>query len=344
MNRPTIVDLARTAGVSVSTVNRILGGSASVRPGTIQRVRDAADAVGYYGLGVIDARSRAATRHYRLGFLLQQSSRELYRLFGSKIEDAAQQRADARIEAVIEFADRLEPEHIAARLKALGDGCDASAVIAADHPLVGQAIQALRARGKPVVAYITDQSAPDRAGYVGTDNWKLGRTAAWFIAQTACRPGRVAVFIGNHRYQCQDISDASFRSYMREHARHLAVDDSRPTHEEPKQAYRLLTRLLADGDDLVGVYIAGGGISGVLQALAEAPARPGGRISLVCRDIGPETRKGLARGLITAALCHPLEQTSTQLIQTMLDAVKQADHGVVLQRTIPFEIVTPESL
>ena len=200
MNRPTIVDLARTAGVSVSTVNRILGGSASVRPAMIQRVRDAANAIGYYGLGVIDARRREATQRYRLGFLLQQSSRELYQLFGLKIREAARRWPGVEIEAVVEFADRLEPENIAARLKALGDGCDASAVVAADHPLAGQTIQALRARGKPVVAYITDQSAPDRAGYVGTDNWKLGRTAAWFVAQTTCRPGRVAVFIGNHRY------------------------------------------------------------------------------------------------------------------------------------------------
>jgi LacI family transcriptional regulator len=77
-------------------------------------------------------------------------------------------------------------------------------VIAADHPLVSQTIQALKVKGKPVVSYITDQSARDRAGYVGTDNWKLGRTAAWFIAQTTHGSGRVALFIGNHRYQCQD--------------------------------------------------------------------------------------------------------------------------------------------
>ena len=107
------------------------------------------------------------------------------------------QRSDEEIEPVIEFVDKLEPENIATRLKALGEQCDAVAVIAADHPLIGQAIQALKAQGKPVVAYITDQSAPDRAGYVGTDNWKLGRTAAWFIAKTTHGPGRVAVFIGN---------------------------------------------------------------------------------------------------------------------------------------------------
>ena len=344
MTRPTIADLAKAAGVSIATVNRILGGSGSVRAATIQRVQDVAREIGFYGLGVIDARKKAALPHYRLAFLLQQSHRELYQLFAAKIREAAGQRRDDEVVPVIEFADRLDPEHIATRLQALGGQCDAVAVIAADHPLIGQAIQALRAQGKPVVAYITDQSAPDRAGYVGTDNWKLGRAAAWFIAKTTHRPGRVAVFIGNYRYQCQDISEASFRSYIRENAGWLTLEDSLPTHEEPKEAYRMVRDLLRDMDDLVGIYITGGGISGVLQALREAPPEKRRSVSLVCRDIGPETRKGLAEGLITAALCHPLEYTSSQLVQTMIDAIGATAPGVILQRTIPFEIVTPESV
>ena len=344
MNRPTIADLARAAGVSVSTVNRILGGSGSVRPTTIQRVQDAAGEIGFYGMGVIDARRKEAMPRYRFAFLLQQSHREWYQLIAQKIREAARQRRDEEIEPVIEFVDRLDPEHIAGRLMALGDACDAVSVIAADHPLVGQAIQALKARGKPVVSYITDQSAPDRAGYVGTDNWKLGRTAAWFITQTTHTPGRVAVFIGNHRYQCQDISDASFRSYVREHASHLTIEDSRPTHEDPKEAHRIVSSLLMELDDLIGIFVIGGGISGVLQALREAPEGRRRLVRLVCRDIGPETRKGLAEGLITAALVHPLDQTSGQLVQTMLEAIKQTPSGLIMQRTIPFEIVTPESV
>ena len=342
--RPTIADLARAAGVSVATVNRILGGSASVRPATIQRVQDAAGEIGFYGVGAIGARKKEAMPHYRLAFLLQQSHRDLYQMIAQKIREAARQRRDEEVESVIEFADRLEPERIAARLMTLGDDCDAVAVIAADHPLIGQAIHALKAQGKPAVTYITDQSAPDRAGYVGTDNWKLGRTAAWFIAKTTHRPGRVVVFIGNHRYQCQDIADASFRSYLRENAKYLTVEDSLPTHEEPKEAYRIVSRLLKDMDDLVGIYVVGGGISGVLRALREAPEEKRRSISLICRDIGPETRRGLAEGLITAALCHPLEQTSSQLVQTMIEAIRQTATGVILQRTIPFEIITPESV
>lgn len=344
MHRPTIADLAQAAGVSISTVNRILAGSASVRGTTVQRVQSAAERIGFYGSGAIEDRFRKTVPNYRLGFLLQQSNRELYQLFGRKITAACHERRDDVVHPVVEFVDVLTPENIASRLKALGKGCDAVAVVAADHPLIAQAIRELREMGKPVVAYITDQSAPERAAFVGADNWKMGRTAAWLIAQTTHGPGRIAVFIGNHRYQCQDVSDASFRSYMREHAPHLTIEESRPTHEESNEAYRMVAELLTTMDDLAGILIVGGGISGVLRALRDAPEERRKSIRLVCRDIGPETRKGLSEGLITAALCHPLEQTSAALVQTMIEAIDQGASSSTIQRTIPFEIVTPENV
>ena len=60
MNRPAIADLAGTAGVSVSTVNRILGGKTAVRSETIQHVQSAAAEIGFYGLGAIAFRLREA--------------------------------------------------------------------------------------------------------------------------------------------------------------------------------------------------------------------------------------------------------------------------------------------
>ena len=344
MKRPTIHDLATAAGVSVATVNRILGGTVAVRPKTVQRVQSAAEEIGFYGIGAIDDRARKISPHYRLGFLLQQSTRDLYQLFGKKIVAACRERRDEVIDPVVDFVDVLTPETISNRLIALGDSCDAVAVVAADHPIIGQAIRSLKEEGKPVVSYITDQSAPERAAYVGTDNWKLGRTAAFLITQTTQGPGRIAVFIGNHRYQCQDVSDASFRSYLREHAPRLTVEESRPTHEESSEAYRMVAELLATTDDLVGILIVGGGITGVLRALREVSAERRSGIKVVCRDIGPETRKGLSEGLITAALCHPLEATSALLVQTMIDVIGPQAPFATLQRSIPFEIVTPENI
>lgn len=344
MRRPTISDLADASGVSVSTVNRILGGTSSVKGATMQRVQAAAERIGFYGLGAIEDRMRKVIPTYRMGFLLQQSKRELYQLFSKEIVAACRRRRDEVVDPLIDFVDILTPENIANRLLALGKECDVVAIIAADHPLVGQAVRTLREQGTAVVTYITDQSVPERAAYVGADNWKIGRTAAWLIAQTTTGAGRVAVFIGNHRYQCQDVSDASMRSYIREHAPRLIVDESRPTHEEADNAYQMVKELIETQQDLVGILIVGGGISGVLRALREAPPERREGIRLICRDIGPETRKGLSEGLITAALCHPVESTSNLLVQTMIDVASQEIPSATLQRTIPFEIVTPENL
>lgn len=344
MTRPTIADLAKTAGVSVSTVNRLLHGTGTVRRDTVERISDAAESIGYYGVGAIRERIRANMPHRNLSFLMQQSRRPLYQMWAGALVAAAGRYADAVVKPNVLFEDDLSSEAVAANLLKLGEQSDGIAIITADHPLVSQAIDELRAKGVPVVAYITDLSAASRAGFVGTDNWKAGRTAAWFISQTADEPGDVFPLIGSHRYQCQDVSDASFRSYMREHAPDYRVRDTFLTQEEPEHAYETVRELLNSEADLRGIFVNGGGISGVLRAMRELPTARQREIRIVCRDIGPETRKGLGEGLITAAICHPIERISEELIDVMLSLVGKAGTASIVQRIVPFEIITPESI
>jgi LacI family transcriptional regulator len=344
MKRPTISDLADASGVSVSTVNRLLHGKGTVRGDTIDRIAMAAEEIGFYGLGALRERKRESLPNRRLGFLLQQSHRPIYQIFGDALIEAARHRLDYVIKPKLQFEDDLSPEAVAENILTLGQSVDALAVIAADHPLINQAVDQLTAQGVPVVTYITDLSSPNRAGHVGTNNWKLGRTAAWFISNTARESGTVAALVGNHRYQCQDIADASFRSYFRENAPDFSISEAIPTHEEPDHAYDIVSRIAKDYGDLSGIFVSGGGISGVLRAVRELPAERQSKVRIVCRDIGPETRKGLTEGLITAALCHPTEACSDALVDSLLTAVGKERDGAPIQQLLPFEIITPESI
>lgn len=344
MSRPKISDLAKAAGVSVSTVNRLLHGSDTVRKDTIDQILRAAEEIGFYGLGTIRERRRDAMPHHKLGFLLQQSHRPLYRLWADGIVTAARQRTDSIIEPDVVFEDDLAPEAVSSNLLRMGQTCAAIAVVTADHPLVSQAIDELRGKGVPVITYVSDLSAASRAGFVGTDSWKRGRTAAWFISQTVKGGGRVAPLIGSNRYQCQDVSDASFRSYMRENSPELIINDTLLTHEEPQNAYTIVRELMGSAADLKGIFVNGGGISGVLRAMRELPSERQQEIKIVCSDIGPETRKGLSEGLITASLSHPLDKMPQELIGVMLRRIESRDTQSVEQRIVPFEILTPESI
>ena len=343
-SKPTVAALAKKADVSLSTVNRLLHGKGTVRPETIDRILVAADAIGFYGLGALRERKRENLPCRKLGFLMQQSHRPLCQMWANGIVAACARRSDTVITPHVMFEDDLAPEAVSANLLELGKTVDAIAVVTADHPLVSHAIDALRAKGVPVVAFVTDLSAASRAGFVGTDYWKIGRTAAWFVSEMTGGAGKVVPLIGSNRYQCQDLADASFRSYMREHAPGCQVSESLLTNEEPDNAYAIARRLLDEEPDLLGIFVNGGGVSGVVRALREWPQLRQRKVRVVCRDIGPETRKGLSEGLITAALCLPKDQIHHELIDVMLRLVERRDRDTIEQRIVPFEIVTPESI
>ena len=160
-------------------------------------------------------------------------------------------------------------------------------------------------RGVPVFALISDLSAPALAGYVGLDNWKVGRTAAWAISQFVQAPGQVGIFVGSHRYRCQEACEMSFRSYFREHATDFQLLEPRTSLEEARYVYESTLDLLQREPDLVGLFVAGGGIEGVIRALREECASE--RMFTVGLDLTAETRSGLIDGVLKLVLSHPMQ-------------------------------------
>src|SRR5215213_5815080 len=102
MRRPTIRDLAEAAGVSVATVNRVLAGQKNIRQDTMDRVKTAAEAIGFYGSGAIRSRVAAARASFRFGFLLNQPFRTFYKEVADALRGAIERKEDCRIEARIE--------------------------------------------------------------------------------------------------------------------------------------------------------------------------------------------------------------------------------------------------
>jgi LacI family transcriptional regulator len=152
-----------------------------------------------------------------------------------------------------------------------------------------------------IFALISELTATSPTGYVGLDNWKVGRTAAWAVANICKRPGKVGIFIGSHRYRCQDLNEMGFRSHFREHAPEFTVLEALTSLEDSRYAAEMTRELLARNPDLVGLYVAGGGVSGVMSALREDDAFR--RIVAVGHELTPKTREGLIDGVLKLANC-----------------------------------------
>lgn len=340
MGRPTIRDLAKAAGVSISTANRVIGGGEGVRQATMRRVRDAADTIGFYGLGLIDSRLSAASPKFRLGFLLQQPNRAFYKNMAQALHDAAVAVGEPNVEARIEFLEELSPQNVAARLAALGETCDAVGLVAAVHPLVTQATEALQRGGKPVFTLVSQLAATDN--YVGLDNWKVGRTAAWAFQHICKAPGKLGILVGNHRYRCQEMNEAGFRSYFREYAPEFTLLEPLTTFESSAVAEELVERLLRDHPDLAGLFITGGGMSGALAAL-----RSTGRArSLVAigYELMDNTRAALVDGTLTLVISHPLGMLAERTIAGMVNTLGAKPQTGSAAHVLPFEIYTRENI
>lgn len=332
-HRATIQDLAEKSGVSVSTIDRILNGRAKVREATATRVLAAAEALQFYALPALRERLNLDKPALRLGFLLQQSQRSFYRAIASALQEAVAQ-SPLKIEPVITFMDDLSPDAVAGHILDLGPQVDALAVVSADHARVAHAIETVRAGGTPVYGLISELTASCGVGYVGLDNWKAGRTAAWTITGLARRPGRIAILVGNHRYRCQEMNESGFRSYAREHAPDFTLLEPVQTFEDRSIAREVTEDLLRREPDLVGLYVAGGGMPGVLEALRASECRP----IVVGNDLTEHTRMGLIDGLVALIVAHPLPRLAAEAVALMASGHEPG------KKVIGFDIHVPESI
>ena len=338
-HRATISDLAEKAGVSVSTIDRILNGREKVRATTAARVLAAADELQFYAMPVLRERLNVDRPRIKLGFLLQQSHRAFYQLIAAALRTAADESPDP-VEIIIEHIDDLSPEAVSARILALGEKVQALAVVTAEHARISYAIETLSAKGVPTYGLISELTSSCGTGYIGLDNWRVGRTAAWAIAGLCKRPGKVGILVGNHRYRCQEMNESGFRSYCREHGSEFTLLEPLQTFEDKSIARDVTEQLLAREPDLVGLYVSGGGMVGVLDALKTAGR--GRSVVTVGHEITDHTRNGLMDEHLALVMAHPISRLASEAITQMRrDLVSGAG---LSKRMIGFEIYTPENI
>jgi LacI family transcriptional regulator len=340
--RPTIADVAHAAGVSVATVDRVLNGRLPVREETARRVYDAAKGTGFHAAGLIRQRLQRDLPEYRLGFILRKPNHHFYQEFAREAEAAVNAAQAFRGVPLIHFAQTHVPAEVTAALKDIANRCQAIAIAAPDHPAISAEVEALKARGIPVFSVLSDFAAGIRQAYIGLHNHKIGRTAGWMIARSAKKPGKVAVFVGSHRFHGHELRETGFRSYFRENAPGFEMLDTLINLETRQITYEATLDLLERHPDLAGFYCAGGGMEGAIEALREA-AR-GKDIIAIVNELTPESRAALTDGLVTMAIATPLRRLCSTLVAMMAQAIEAGPAEMPGQIFLPADLYLPENI
>ncbi|HET7866853.1 MAG TPA: LacI family DNA-binding transcriptional regulator [Burkholderiaceae bacterium] len=296
-------DVAREAGVSLATVDRVLNGRAGVREGTVQRVQAAVDRLAYQPNPA--AARLARQKPWRLAFVLPQGTNSFVAMLNAEIEALTPWLASQRAHAGVTQADAFAPQAMADALAALRGECDAAVVMAQDHPLVRDAIDGLADAGASVVTLVSDVPARGRAHFVGIDNVAAGRTAGSLLGRFSGgvrngNPGRVGIVMGSH--SLRDHADRLFGFQQVMRAEHGAHDLLPPIegHDRSDLTEPRVQELLQQAPGLVGLYSIGAGNRGIHAALKAAGAA--GRVVWVCHELTPHARRALLEGTASAVI------------------------------------------
>lgn len=338
--RPGLVELAEAAGVSLATVDRALNGRERVRADTVARIAEAARRLGHPAALRLSG-AQVDLPELRFGVALHKQGQDFYKAFAEELQRAVAQAQGVRGRLVLEFSVSQAPSEMARLLRAMEGRCDVLAATAVNHPEVSEAVAHLRGRGMHVFSLLSDFALESRTGYLGLDNLKHGRTAGWMMALAARDPGKLAIFVGGHRWHGHELRETGFRAYLREKAPQLEVLEAMVNLETRQLTYEATLALLARHPTLRGVYVAGGGMEGAIAALREAK-RPD--VALIVSALTPDSRAALAEGVATLVLDTPLEKLCRTLIATMSRAALGQGEVERLQLFLPPDIHVGESV
>ncbi|MDO9524735.1 MAG: LacI family DNA-binding transcriptional regulator [Gemmobacter sp.] len=320
MNKPTLLDVARAAGVSYATADRVLNARGGVAEKSIQRVQRAIEDLGYER--DLHAANLSRRRTYAFRFLVPQGDHAFFRELRHSLEAERAPRRSNRISIFVQEIPALDPEALADALDRIQvSDCDCLAVVATDAPRVTQAITRLTAQGMPVITLVGDAAPDARAAYVGIDNVMAGRTAGRLIrlAHTG-RTGRILPVVGaltarDHRDRLDGV-----REVLGEPGGSLDLMAPVAVQDRADRMRVEVGQALRAAPDITGIYSIGAGNRALIEIMAQLP---GQRPFVVLHELTPVSRDGLERGLIDAVI----DQMPAREIAVALDVMKALADG-----------------
>jgi len=319
MRKPTLHDVARTAGVSYSTADRVLNARGGVALKSVERVQAAIRTLGYER--DLHAANLSRRRIYQFRFLLPKADHSFFRSLRAALDREQVLRRKDRILISVTEIPALDPEALALALEDEDISCDCLAVVATEAPRITAAITALRDRGIAVVTLVGDAAPETRTAYVGIDNVMAGRTAGRLLRIAhAGRTGSVLPVLGSlsardHRERLEGATAVlTGQSPALPMLQALSVDD------RPDLMRARVRQALAEHPEISGIYSIGAGNRGLIEVLQGLQvARP----FVVTHELTPTTRAGLEAGLIDAVI----DQKPAQEVALAIDVMKAIADG-----------------
>ncbi len=341
MGKPTVHDIAREAGVSLATVDRVINARAGVRARTVDRVNTAIEKLGF--VRDMSAANLARRREYRYLFMLPDGPGQFVSSLRDAILEANAAHATDRTSMRLQNVPTNDPHQIVRVLQQVdSSNTDGVVIMAPETPQLRDAIARLRADGVAVIALVSDLPNSGCDHFVGINNLAAGRTAAVLMGRFAAgRAGKVLVVANSMQLRDSLERRLGFDSLMSEEFPDLQVLPSLECYNDPDRTEDIIRAALSADEGILGVYILSSGVKAVLSALQSS-----GRLEeliVLAHELTPYAREALSErhldAVITQDVGH-LVRSAVRVLRAKTDGLTT----IASQERIRIEVVLKENM
>jgi LacI family transcriptional regulator len=320
-SKPTVNDIARVAGVSLATVDRVINTRPGVRGVTIERVNKAIQQLGY--VRDTAAANLARGRVYNILFILPGSNNEFVAFLETQINEYSKNLAADRTILSVLKVEAFDPRAMARIITNVDpDIVDGIAIFGPETPSVRDAIDQIKKKGVLVVALVSDLPSSARDHFVGIDNVAAGQTAGQLMGRfVQGDEGKILVITGSMLARDHLERRLGFDNVMAKDFPKFDVLASLEGRDDPELLEKLLPVAFEANPDISGIYSSAAGNAGLISFLRKRNFEQ--KIVVVGHELTPISREALEKGIFDAII----SQDSGHLVRSAVRILRaRSDH------------------